>query len=60
MASDEVNVSLRSRGGVNVAEFARIHGGGGHHNAAACRLRGSLSEVVEKILKAAEEFIQRG
>ena len=60
MASDEVNVSLRSRGGLNVADFARIHGGGGHHNAAACRLRGSLSEVVEKILKAAEEFIQRG
>ena len=60
MASDEVNVSLRSRGGLNVAEFARIHGGGGHHNAAACRPRGSLSEVVEKILKAAEEFIQHG
>ena len=58
MHADEVNVSLRSRGGLNVAEFARIHGGGGHHNAAACRLRGSLSEVVEKILKAAEEFIQ--
>ena len=58
MHSNEVNVSLRSRGGLNVAEFARIHGGGGHHNAAACRLRGSLSEVVEKILTAAEEYIQ--
>jgi phosphoesterase RecJ-like protein len=58
MDSDEVNVSLRSRGGLNVAEFARIYGGGGHHNAAAFRLIGSLSEVVEKVLTAAEEFIQ--
>jgi phosphoesterase RecJ-like protein len=51
---------LRSRGGLNVAQFARIHGGGGHHNAAACRLRGSLPEVVGKILRAAEEFIEHG
>lgn len=58
MDADEVNVSLRSRGGLNVAQFARIHGGGGHHNAAAFRLGGSLSEVVEKVLTAAEEFIQ--
>jgi phosphoesterase RecJ-like protein len=58
MDGDEVNVSLRSRGGLNVAEFARIHGGGGHHNAAACRLRGTLSEVKEKILTAAEEFVE--
>ena len=60
MDADEVNVSLRSRGGLNVAEFARIHGGGGHHNAAACRLRGSLAEVVNKILTAAEEFVEQG
>ena len=58
MDGNEVNVSLRSRGGLNVAEFARIHGGGGHNNAAACRLKGSLSEVKEKILTAAEEYIQ--
>ena len=60
MDADEVNVSLRSRGGLNVAEFARLHGGGGHHNAAACRLRGSLAEVVNKILTAAEEFVEQG
>ena len=60
MDADEVNVSLRSRGSLDVAEFARIHGGGGHHNAAACRLRGSLSEVMDKILTAAEAFIAGG
>ncbi|MEE9568540.1 MAG: bifunctional oligoribonuclease/PAP phosphatase NrnA [Candidatus Binatia bacterium] len=60
MDSDQVNVSLRARAGLNVAEFARIHGGGGHHNAAAFRLKGSLSEVVEKVLTAAEELIAGG
>ena len=60
LAADEVNVSLRSRSGHDVAEFARIHGGGGHHNAAAFRLEGSLSEVVEKVLTEAGEFIVGG
>ena len=60
MAADEVNVSLRSRAGLDVAEFARVHGGGGHHNAAAFRLGGSLSEVVEKVLTEAGEFIVGG
>ena len=60
MDADEVNVSLRSRSGHDVAEFARIHGGGGHHNAAAFRLGGSLSEVVEKVLTEAGEFIVGG
>jgi len=55
-----VNVSLRSRGRQNVAEFARIYGGGGHHNAAAFRCQGPLAEVVEKVLAAAEEFIAGG
>ncbi len=55
-----VNVSLRSRGRQNVAEFARIYDGGGHHNAAAFRCQGLLAEVVEKVLAAAEEFIGGG
>ena len=60
MDGGQVNVSLRSRGGVNVAEFARSHGGGGHHNAAAFRTQGSLSEVMENVLEAAKEFIAGG
>jgi len=54
-----INVSLRSRGGQNVAQFARMYDGGGHHNAAAFRCPGPLAEVVERILAAAEEFIAR-
>ena len=60
MDSGKVNVSLRSRGKLNVAEFARNYNGGGHHNAAAFRAEGSLPEVVEKILVAAEEFVAGG
>ncbi len=60
MDSGLVNVSLRSRGRQNVAEFARIYDGGGHHNAAAFRCQGLLAEVVEKVLAAAEEFIVGG
>jgi phosphoesterase RecJ-like protein len=60
MDSGKVNVSLRSRGRLNVAEFARNYDGGGHHNAAAFRVEGSLTEVVEEVLAAAEEFIAGG
>jgi phosphoesterase RecJ-like protein len=60
MDSGKVNVSLRSRGRLNVAEFARTYDGGGHHNAAAFRAAGSLDEVVKEILAAAEQFIAGG
>jgi phosphoesterase RecJ-like protein len=60
MDSGLVNVSLRSRGRQNVAEFARLYNGGGHQNAAAFRCQGSLPEVVEEVLAAAEEFIAGG
>jgi bifunctional oligoribonuclease and PAP phosphatase NrnA len=54
-----VNVSLRSRGTQNVAEFARMYGGGGHQNAAAFRLPGPLPEVMSQVLAKAEGFLVR-
>lgn len=48
-----VYVSLRSKGNVDVAALARGHGGGGHRNAAGCRLAGSIAEVRERITKEA-------
>ena len=60
MDSGKVNVSLRSRGKLNVAEFARSYQGGGHHNAAAFRAEGSVKEVVDEVVAAAEEFIAGG
>jgi bifunctional oligoribonuclease and PAP phosphatase NrnA len=35
-----INVSMRSKGEVDVASLARSFGGGGHYHAAACRLKG--------------------
>lgn len=47
----QVKVSFRSKGGVNVAEFARSlnSAGGGHVRAAGCSLEGDLSEVRKEV-----------
>ncbi|HDM76374.1 MAG TPA: bifunctional oligoribonuclease/PAP phosphatase NrnA [Deltaproteobacteria bacterium] len=53
-----INVSYRSVGNSNVAELAGYFGGGGHYNAAACRFRGlTMSEVMEKVIRAANDFL---
>lgn len=57
-SSQQVKISFRSKGAVNVAEFARqLHPeGGGHVRAAGCLVSGSLHEVrqqvVQKLLKS--------
>jgi phosphoesterase RecJ-like protein len=43
-------VSLRSKGRFNVERVAGRFGGGGHVNAAGCRIRGDLSEVRRMVL----------
>lgn len=52
-----IKVSLRSVGGVDVAEFARQFGGGGHMKAAGLAIPGELAEVQHQILTAAREYI---
>jgi phosphoesterase RecJ-like protein len=47
---EEIKVSFRSKGRVNVSRVAHRHGGGGHINAAGCTLRGSLTEVRQQII----------
>lgn len=44
-----VHVSLRSRGKTDVSDFARKRGGGGHRNAAACRVAGSMYDVRARL-----------
>jgi len=46
-------VSLRSAGTVNVAEVARLFGGGGHVRAAGCTVEGSLEEAVARVVREA-------
>jgi bifunctional oligoribonuclease and PAP phosphatase NrnA len=45
-----VRLSLRSKGGINVAAVAERFGGGGHENASGCTLEGPLPEATERIL----------
>lgn len=42
-------VSFRSKGSVDVERAARSLGGGGHRNASACRLAGSLDDVKGRV-----------
>ncbi|MBI5499328.1 MAG: DHH family phosphoesterase [Deltaproteobacteria bacterium] len=53
----KVRVSLRSRGRVDVAELARRHGGGGHHNAAGCTLEPPLEAARERLIADAAAAI---
>jgi bifunctional oligoribonuclease and PAP phosphatase NrnA len=47
-----IDVSLRSKPGVNVSGVAQAFGGGGHPQAAGCQVSGKLAEVREDLLKA--------
>lgn len=52
MGDDSYKVSMRSKGRINVEKIASRHGGGGHANAAACRISGDLDSVYAGILQA--------
>jgi phosphoesterase RecJ-like protein len=53
----QVKVSFRSAGSVDVNEFARRFGGGGHAKAAGALIPGSLGVVRERVVDAAREFL---
>jgi len=48
---ESFKVSLRANPGVNVADIARVFGGGGHPLAAGCVLQGSLVNVRNALLR---------
>ncbi len=50
-----VNVSLRSKEFVNVAEIAKTFGGGGHFHAAGFTATGNMVDIKEAILKELKE-----
>jgi phosphoesterase RecJ-like protein len=52
MAEGIYKVSLRSKGRFSVEEIARKFGGGGHINAAACRMQGEYDTVKRKLFDA--------
>jgi phosphoesterase RecJ-like protein len=56
----QVKVSFRSTGSVDVNEFARRFGGGGHAKAAGALIHGSLDRVRASVVAAAREFLRNG
>lgn len=56
----KVKVSFRSTGEVNVQQFARRYGGGGHAKASGAMLAGTLGEVRTRVVKDAREFLKNG
>lgn len=53
----KVKVSFRSTGEVDVNAFARQFGGGGHAKAAGALISGSLGEVRDKVILAAQRYL---
>jgi len=53
----KIKVSFRSTGDVNVNEFARQFGGGGHARASGALIPGTIEEVRHSVVGAAREFV---
>jgi len=53
----KVKVSFRSTGGTDVNAFARRFGGGGHAKAAGALITGELSDVRDRVVQEAREFL---
>lgn len=49
---ESYKISMRGKGTVDVAAVCNGFGGGGHKNAAGCRIEGAISEVEKKLLDA--------
>ncbi len=56
MGDKQFKLSLRSKGKVNVEKIARKFGGGGHINAAACRIDGDIEAIKSQVLEAVKEL----
>jgi bifunctional oligoribonuclease and PAP phosphatase NrnA len=56
-APDEIKVSFRSDGSVDVADFAHSLGGGGHVRAAGCTLRMPMEEAVGHIVERLKGYL---
>jgi phosphoesterase RecJ-like protein len=50
-------VSLRSKGKINVARVAEQFGGGGHRNAAGCRIEDDFEEARRRVIEGLQQAI---
>ena len=58
LPDNNVKVSMRSQGRVNVERIARDHGGGGHHNAAGFVLTMGLEETRSHVLQIFQRMME--
>ncbi len=49
---DLYKISMRGKGTIDVAAICNMFGGGGHRNAAGCRIEGTIEETRRKLLDA--------
>lgn len=54
---DVYRVSLRSKGKNNVAKVAETFGGGGHRNAAGCRIEGDFEVIKQRVIEGLQSAI---
>jgi phosphoesterase RecJ-like protein len=57
LATGVYRVSLRSKGRNNVAKVAELFGGGGHRNAAGCRVEGDFEDVRRRVVEGLEHAL---
>lgn len=50
-------ISLRSKGKNNVAKIAELFGGGGHRNAAGCRIEGDFEDVKRRVIESLQNAV---
>src|SRR5260370_563885 len=55
IADDRIRVSVRSKGAVNVAQFAEMFGGGGHECASGFSVQGPFPEAAKRVLTMLRE-----
>lgn len=55
-----VKVSFRSKGAMHVHTWAQAFGGGGHRNASGAYQKGTLDDVIRKILDVAPRYLDLG
>jgi bifunctional oligoribonuclease and PAP phosphatase NrnA len=60
LGHNKVKVSFRSTGTVDVQQFARMYGGGGHAKASGAMLTGSLADVRARVIADARQYLGAG
>jgi bifunctional oligoribonuclease and PAP phosphatase NrnA len=57
LTAGSYRISLRSKGKNNVAKVAELFGGGGHRNAAGCRIEGDFDEVKRQVIEGLQNCV---